>query len=60
MKVNAGKSHLLVSRNVIASAKFDNNYIESEKQQMLLGITIDSDLTFEIILIIFVKEQVKN
>ena len=46
MKVNAGKSHLLVSRNVIASAKFDNNYIESEKHQMLLGITIDSDLTF--------------
>ena len=46
MKVNAGKSYLLVSRNVIASAKFDNNYIESEKQQMLLGITIDSDLTF--------------
>ena len=60
MKVNTGKSHLLISWNVIASPKFDNNYIASEKQQMLLGITIDSDLTFEIILIIFVKEQVKN
>ena len=46
MKVNTGKSHLLVSRNVIASAKFDNNYIESGKQQMLLRMTIDSDLTF--------------
>ena len=46
MKVNTGKSHLLVFRNVIASAKFDNNYIESEKQQTLLRITIDSDLTF--------------
>ena len=30
-----------------ATAKIDNNYIESEKEQMLLGITIDSKLTFE-------------
>ena len=30
-----------------ATAKIDNNYIESEKEQMLLGITIDFKLTFE-------------
>ena len=47
MKVNAGKIHLLVSGNVRATAKIDNNYIESEKEQVLLGITIDSNLTFE-------------
>ena len=47
MKVNTGKSHLLVSGNVRSKAKIDNNYIESEKEQMLLGITIDSNLTFE-------------
>ena len=47
MKVNTDKSHLLVSGNVRATAKIDNNYIESEKEQMLLGITIDSKLTFE-------------
>ena len=47
MKVNAGKSHLLVSRNVRATAKSDNNYTESEKEQVLLGITLDSNLTFE-------------
>ena len=47
MKVNTGKSHLLVSGNVRATAKIDNNYIESEKEQVLLGITIDSNLTFE-------------
>ena len=47
MKVNTGKSHLLVSRNVRATAKIDNNYIESEKEQVLLGMTIDSNLTFE-------------
>ena len=32
MKVNTGKSHLLVSRNVRATAKIDSNYIESEKE----------------------------
>ena len=47
MKVNTGKSHLLVSRNVRSKAKIDSNYIESEKEQVLLGITIDSNLTFE-------------
>ena len=44
MKVNTGKNHLLVSGNVRATAKIDNNYIESEKQQVLLGITDDSNL----------------
>ena len=45
--MNTGKSHLLVSGNVRSKAKIDNNYIESEKEQVLLGITIDSNLTFE-------------
>ena len=35
MKVNTSKSHLLVSGNVRAKAKIDNNYIESEKEQVL-------------------------
>ena len=47
MKVNTGRSHLLVSRNVRATAKIDNDYIGSEKEQVLLGLTIDSNLTFE-------------
>ena len=47
MKVNTGKSHLLVSGKVRATAKIDSNYIESEKEQVLLGVTIDSNLTFE-------------
>ena len=34
MKVNTGKSHLLVSGNVKSKAKIDNNYIESEKEQV--------------------------
>ena len=56
MKVNTDKSHLLVSGNVRATAKIDNNYIESEKEQMLLVVTIDSKLTFEN----HIKKQVKN
>ena len=46
MKVNTGKSYLLVSGNVRSKAKIDNKYIDSEKE-VLLGITIDSNLTFE-------------
>ena len=46
-KIRTDKSHLLVSGNVRAAGKIDNNYIEYEKEQLLLGITIDSNLTFE-------------
>ena len=41
------KSHLLFSGNVRATCKTDNNSIEYEEEQVLLGITIDSNLTFE-------------
>ena len=47
MKVNTGKSRLPVSGNVRATAKIDNNYTEPEKEEESLGITIDSNLTFE-------------
>ena len=47
MKVNTDKSHLLLSGNSRATATIDNSYIESEDEQVLLGITIDSNLTFE-------------
>ena len=45
IKVRTDKRHL-VSGNVRAMAKIDNNYIESEKEQVLLGIMIDSNHTF--------------
>ena len=47
MKVNTGKSHLLLSGNSRATATIDNSYIEWEDEQVLQGITIDSNLTFE-------------
>ena len=46
IKVRTDKRHL-VSRNVRAMAKIDNNYIEFEREEVLLGITIDSNRTFE-------------
>ena len=47
MKVNTGNSHLLLSGNSRTTTTTDNSYIESEDEQVLLGITIDSNLTFE-------------
>ena len=37
MKVNIGKSHLLLSGNSRATATIDNSYIESEDKQVLVG-----------------------
>ena len=45
MKVNIGKSYLLLSSNSRATATIDNSYTEDE--QVLLGVAIDSNLTFE-------------
>ena len=47
MKVNTSKDHLLLSGNSRATATIENCYNESEDEQVLLGITIDSNLTFE-------------
>ena len=47
MKVNADRSHLLLSGNSRTTATTDINYIELENEHLWLGITIDSNLTFE-------------
>ena len=47
MKVNTDKSHLLLSGNVSLTSNTDNNLIESENEQVLLGVTIDLNLSFE-------------
>ena len=47
MKVNTDKSHLLLSGNKNLEANIDDNIIVSEQQQELLGISIDSNLSFE-------------
>ena len=39
MKVNTGKSHLLLSGNPRATAAIDNHCIESKDEKILLGIT---------------------
>ena len=60
MKVNTGKSHLLLSGNSRTTATIDNRYTESEDEQVLLGITIESNLTFETMSIAFARKQVKS
>ena len=47
MKVNTDKSNLLLSGNIKLTSDIDNNIIESEEKQELLGVIIDSRLTFE-------------
>ena len=46
MKVNTEKSHLLASDSNKTTANIDGNVTESEDNQILLGITIDSNLSF--------------
>ena len=46
MKANTEKSHLLLSGSNRLTANTDGNVIESEYNQILLGITIDSNLSF--------------
>ena len=46
MKANTGKSHLLLYGKNKLTANIDGNIIESEDNQVLLFITIDSKLSF--------------
>ena len=47
MKVNMDKSHLLMSGNSKVISVIDSNLIESENEQVLLGVLIDSKLTYK-------------
>ena len=47
MEVNTGKRHLLLSDNSRATAAIENSYTKSEDEQVVLGIAIDSNFTFE-------------
>jgi len=46
MKANTDKSHLLFSCHNNISASIDGNITQSENSQVLLGVTIDSKLSF--------------
>ena len=46
MKVITGKSHFLISGSNKLTVNIDGNVIESEDNRILLGITIDSNLSF--------------
>ena len=47
MKINSGKSHILFSGNDNVNANIDNHTIISENKNELLGIILDSKLSFE-------------
>ena len=47
MKINRGKSHLLLSANGTVSENIGKNVFTSETKNELLGIILDLKLTFE-------------
>ena len=47
LKQNTDKGHLLLSGNNKVTANIDGNIIESEESQVLLGVTIDSNFSFD-------------
>ena len=61
MKANADKCHLLVTGNYEVSANINEFEIESSKKEKLLGISIDTTLSFEhhVVNHLFVKKPVK-
>ena len=60
MKINCGKSHILFSGNDNASANIDDHTIISENKNELLGIILDSKLSFEDHINNLCKNQVKS
>ena len=47
MKTNSRKSHLLMSGTETTYANIDDSMIKSSQKEILLGITLDSELKFE-------------
>ena len=47
MKANSGKSHLLMNGTETTHANIDGSMIKSSQKEILLGITLDSELKFE-------------
>ena len=54
MKVNTGKSHLLLSGNSRATATIDNSYTELVDEQLILTLLLKT------ISLVFARKQVKS
>ena len=60
MKANANKCHLLVTRENDVTAKIGEFDVKNIWEEKLLGVKIDTKLSFEIIFLHFAKRQVKS
>ena len=60
MKANSDKYHLLVTGNYEVSASINEFEIEIGKKEKLLRISIDTTLSFEHHITLFVKKPVKS
>ena len=60
MKVNSGKSHLLMCGTEATHANVNGSMIKSSQKEILLGINLDSQLNLKIMSILCVKKQVKS
>ena len=58
MKANSDKSYLIMSSTEVTTAMFHGLPTDSSKTEVLLGITIDHELKFDIMLITYAKKQV--
>ena len=47
VNINSGKNHILFSANNAVRVYIDNNVISSENKNELLGIDLDSNLSYE-------------
>ena len=60
IKANADKCHLLVTRDTDVTAKIGEFDVKNSREEKLLGVKIDSKLSFENHVSSFTKRQAKS
>ena len=60
MKANADKCHLLVTRDTDVTAKIGEFDVKNSREEKLLGVKIDSKLSFENYVSSLCKRQAKS
>ena len=61
MKANAGKCHVLVTRDTDVTAKIGGELdVKNSREEKLLGVKIDSKLFSKVMFLPFAKRQAKS